>query len=195
MPQGTDWDDFAALVRASLPNYLVSQLGTRFDAVFYRHMAGQPGAYSISAYDEAGNLAGCIFATLDRRVARRLTLPLIAKLIFAANFRLLSPAMFGWLVRGIRGAKQTKSSLKQFPEAELIIFVVAPAFRGEGLAPLLMGEMEAFFEARGLRKPYLILTEKENLTANRYYDKIGAEFIRTYQHHGREINIWHKCIA
>ena len=46
-----------------------------------------------------------------------------------------------------------------------------------------------------LRHPYLILTEKVNICANRFYEKIGACFVRTYQHHGREINEWHKHLA
>ena len=30
---------------------------------------------------------------------------------------------------------------------------------------------------------------------NRFYEKIGARFIRTNLHHGREINEWHKKVT
>ncbi len=189
-----DWHGFATLVATSIPNYIVSQLGPRFGEIFYRHQAEHPDAFSMVAYDEAGELAGCILATLDRRATRKLTLPIIARLLLAANIRLLSPAFLRWLVRGFHNLTKRNMSLNS-PAAELIIFVVAPAFRGDGLAHRLFVELEAFFQAEGLREPYLILTEKENQLANRFYEKQNAKFIGTYRHHSREINTWHKSIV
>lgn len=194
-PQAADWLGFAELVATAIPNYLVSQLGPRFGAVYYRHLAAHPDACCLAAYDETGTLAGCILGTLDRSATRRLTLPVIARLLLAANIRLLSPAFLGWLARGVGRTLQAKTIRRQFPAAELAIIAVAPEFRGEGLALQLIDEMETFFRERGLRKPYLILTEKENLGSNRFYEKIGAKLIRTYRHHGREINEWHKALA
>jgi len=194
-PQTTAWNDFAELAAASIPNYLVSKLGHRFGTVYYRHLARHPGSCSFVAYDEDGTLAGCLLATLDRRAARKLSLPVIIRLLLAANIRLLSPAFINWLARGIYNKTQNRANHKKFPAAELFILAVAPAYQGEGLALRLVEAMEDFFRTKGLRKPYLILTEKENLPANRFYEKLGAEFIGTYRHHGRAINQWHKALA
>lgn len=191
-PQASEWDDIARLVATSIPHYIVSQLGPRFGAIYYRHIAGHPASCSLAAYDEADNIAGVILGTLDRQAARRFTLPVAARLLLAANFRLLSPAFLCWLARGglsLMGVKKTKED----PRAELLILVLSPASRGEGLAPKLMDALEEFF-CRAKRRQYLILTEKSNTAANRFYEKIGACLAQTNQHHGREINEWHKAL-
>ncbi len=190
-----EWHGFAAMVATALPNYLVSQLGPRFGEIFYKHLAGHSITFSLAAYDQEGELAGCILATLDRRATRKLTFPVIVKLLLAANIRLLSPAFFRWLVRGIFDLAQKKTILQQSPAAELIIFVVAPAFRGDGLAHRLFGEMETFFQENGVRESYLILTEKENRMANRFYAKKNCHLAGSYRHHSREMNAWHKSLA
>jgi len=194
-PRDQEWDDIARLVAAAIPSYLVSQLGPRFGASYYRHLADNPKTFSIAAYDDAGKLGGIILGTLDRQAVRRLKLPVIARLLLAANIRLLQPAFLGWLTRGGLSKVQGRSNHRHFPHAELIIFAVSPDFQGQGLASRLLAALEDFFRDHQLQDPYLILTEKTNLAANRFYEKIGASYVHTYKHHGREINEWHKALV
>jgi ribosomal protein S18 acetylase RimI-like enzyme len=194
-PQGQEWDAISRLVAEAIPHYLVSHLGTRFGSLYYRHLASHPGTCGLAAYDAAGSLAGFVLGTLDSCAARRLTTPVIARLLLAANVKLLSPAFLRWLARGVPSILRTGSPALEFPEAELILLVVSPTFRGQKLAPRLLTALEEFFRQRQHRAPYFILTEKTNLASNRFYEKVGARLVRTNHHHGREINEWHKSFA
>ncbi len=185
-PQGRDWDAISRLVAEAIPHYLVSHLGSRFGSLYYRHLASHPGTCSLAAYDETGSLAGFVLGTLDSQTARRLTPSVLARLLLAANIRLLSPAFLRWLARGVPSILRARGRPLEFPEAELIILVVDPAFRGQELAPRLLKALEAFFLQREHRTPYFILTEKANLASNRFYEKMGACLVRTNYHHGRE---------
>ena len=193
-PRDREWEAIAGLVVDAIPNYVVSRMGPRFCTHYLKLLAAHPQTCSLAAYDEAGHFAGVVIGSLNSRRARRLTLPVIAKLLLAANVRLLSPAFLGWLARGTFEAKPSEITGPS-PEAELIILVISPDFRGEGLAPLLLDALEEFFRRHHLGDPYLILTETRNLASNKFYEKIGARFIRTTMHHRRRMNVWHKHLS
>ena len=191
-PHASEWDAVARMIANAIPTYLVSQLGVRFSSLYYRHLTAHPGTCSLAAYDERGNLAGFVLGCADSQGAKQLRLPVVARLLLAANYRLVSPAFLSWLVRGVLNLMQPKDIVPQKPKAELVILVVAETFQGQGLAPLLIAELEDFFRRKKLKKIYFILTEKANKASNRFYEKIGAHFVLTRVHHGREINEWHK---
>lgn len=71
---------------------------------------------------------------------------------------------------------------------------VSEDYRSCGIAQALIGKMEGFFAQRGIDK-YLIKTEKANEVSNKFYIKIGAKLMETYNFHGREINKFHKEIG
>ena len=91
-------------------------------------------------------------------------------------------------------AKCEKQNHTDRPVAKLVAIAVCSKARGTGLSQKLVEEMEKFMTSKGLSEPYKILTEKANTRANKFYEKIGAAFVRTNLHHGREINEWYKEI-
>jgi GNAT superfamily N-acetyltransferase len=194
-PQGREWDTISRLVGDAIPHYLVSHLGQNFGSLYYQHLTAHPGTCSLAAYDRSDNIAGFVLGTLNSKAARRLTLPVLSRLLLAANVKLLSPTFLGWLIRGVPDMIRGWKRPLQYPDARLAILVVSPEFRGQGLSLQLLNTLEEFFCQHQLQSPYCILTEKANLVANRFYKKIGARFVKTYMHHGREINEWHKLIT
>ncbi|MGE4543873.1 MAG: GNAT family N-acetyltransferase [Pedobacter sp.] len=94
----------------------------------------------------------------------------------------------------MRTRNATKYQTKNFPKAELIVVVVHDDFKGNRIGKTLINELESFFRKNNLDKPYLILTEKSNRVANNLYEKLGAQFIKTYPYHDKLMNEWHKPI-
>ena len=66
--------------------------------------------------------------------------------------------------------------------------------RGTGVAVKLIREMENFLGNQNEGYTYYILTEKDNICANKFYSKIGAELITASTGTTREINRWHKTL-
>ena len=190
-----DWPRIAELFANSLPNARASSFGRRFGACYYRHIAEGPGAVSFAAYDKAGTLAGVVIGTLDRQRAHRTSFTLNLQLLIAAHFRLLTPAFLRWLVDSRHTTKRPDAATENQPQAELLMIAVDPRFRGQHLASRLLDQLEAFFRNNGLKKPYIILTEKSNHAANTFYEQIGAHFSGTNLYHNKQINMWHKSVA
>lgn len=194
-PQQKHWNHISDLIAKSIPNAMVSHLGTEFGAAYYQNISQNDNVCSLIALDSSENVAGVIIAVLDRNTARKISKYMSLKLFFKANFRLLSPTVLKWLFKGIITRISGEKQPIIFPNAELIAVAVLSEFRGTTLAYELINRMEEFFKMKGLKEPYLILTEKNNLRANRFYSKTGAELIGSYYHHGRQINEWHKKLV
>jgi ribosomal protein S18 acetylase RimI-like enzyme len=192
-----EWLDIAALLAEAIPNTVISKLGNSFGAVFYSKVAAQDYSCVYAARNESNNIVGVIIGSIDYPKAHSAALKSQRmKLTISANFRLFSWSVISWMIKGIlakiRGT--TNKECHDSPAARLVAIAVRPEARGTKLAQELVGRMEKFMVSKGLKGPYAILTEKANERANRFYKKIGAEFVRTSLHHGREINEWNKKI-
>jgi ribosomal protein S18 acetylase RimI-like enzyme len=194
-PQQRHWNHISSLIARSIPNAMVSHLGTDFGAAYYQNISQNDNVCCLMALDSSENVAGVIIAVLDRNTVRKISKYMSLKLIFKANFRLLSPTVLKWLFKGIITKISGENRPITFPNAELIVIAVLPEFRGTTLAYELINKMEEFFKMKGVKNTYLILTEKNNFRANRFYSKIGAELIGSHHHHGRQINEWHKKLV
>lgn len=191
-PGDNHWIDIAVLIASSIPNALISRLGKHFGALYYKNIARREYSCCYAAFDKTGRLAGVILGTLDRNEAKSLDFSLKIRLLLAANVRLFSPAVFRWFACGWRNRSATKRLMRDFPKAELIVVVVHEDFKGNRIGRTLITELESFFRNNKLDVPYLILTEKSNRVANVLYEKIGAQFIKTYPYHDKLMNEWHK---
>lgn len=194
-PEDHHWMDIAALIASSLPNALVSRLGTHFGALYYKNIASREYSCCYAAFDKTGRLAGVILGTLDHDAAKSLDFILKAKLLLAANIKLFSPAVLRWFGCGWRTRRATNNPTKYFPKAELIVVAVHKDFKGKRVGKRLIIELETFFRESNLDEPYLILTEKSNRVANNLYKKLGAKFIKTYTYHDKLMNEWHKSLS
>lgn len=106
--------------------------------------------------------------------------------------------MWGRIISVIKGVlakvKGTSEEHPDRPAARLVAIAVCSKAKGTGLAQELVDHMEKFMVSKGFEGSYVILTEKTNKQANKFYKKIGAKFVRTNLRHGRAINEWHKEI-
>lgn len=192
-----EWIEVAKLVAQAIPNTLISKLGNRFGAAFYSKVAEQDCSCVYVAKDESNNVIGVIIGTTDYPKAHSIALKeQMMKLMISVNFRLFSWSVICWVIKGVLAkVKGTSKEHPNRPAARLVAVAVCPEDRGTGLAQELVYRMEKFMVSKGFRGSYAILTEKINKRANKFYRKIGAKFIRTNLHHGREINEWHKQIT
>lgn len=194
-PAPGDWRRIAELLADAIPNALASHFGWRFGARYYRHLAESPGACSFAAFDANGTLAGVVIGTLDRQCSRQLPLELKLQLLVDAHYRALTPGFLRWLANSRRTAIRSKSAAGVRPQGELLVIAVDPRFRGQQLSSRLLERLETFFLENGLRQTYLVLTEKTNHAANRFYAQTGAILAGTNLYHGRQINEWHKTLG
>lgn len=192
------WRSLAWLIAKAIPNAIVSHLGRGFGARFYGAIGAQSYSCAFAALDATGRPVGVIVGSLDQsrayaesKASQRLGL------LLAANVRLFSPAVIGWVLRGLRAGKPDEEGVDPFesPTAELIAIAVAPSVRGRGVAQALVEAMEASFRRQGYDGAYRILTESANGRANRFYEKIDSRLAQQRVHHGREINEWHKQLV
>jgi ribosomal protein S18 acetylase RimI-like enzyme len=193
------WQDSAKLISRAIPNAIVSKLGVKFNAIFYRSIAESECSCAYVAHDSAGGLLGIIIGALDRDSAYSTAVKNNRwALLRAANIRLLSPAVVLWIIKGFVAKLSRNEKIQQIParpRAELVVIAVQAKMRGVGIAPVLVAKMEEFFRSRRLEGPYMILTEESNARSNKFYSKIGCRFITTTVHHGRRINEWHKFLS
>jgi len=189
-----EWYQVAELIAQVIPNALISKLGNRFGAAYYHKIVEQEYSCGYAARDESDNILGVIVGTMDYPKVRSIAFKeQLLKLLIAANFRLLGWSVIKWVIKGVlvKGSREKQDHTDR-PVAKLIAIALYSKARGTGLARKLVEKMEKYMVSKGLCEPYTILTEEANVRANKFYEKIGATFVRTNLHHGREINEWYK---
>jgi ribosomal protein S18 acetylase RimI-like enzyme len=192
-----EWSIAAKLIAQAIPNALISKLGNNFGSIFYRKIFEQECSCGYVARDESGNILGVIIGTANYPQSRSIAFKKqLGKLLIAANFRIFRWSVINWMISGIvENINAREESSANRPIAELIAIAVCNEERGTGLAQELVEEMEKFMVSKKIFGPYTILTENCNARANKFYAKIGAVLVKTFVHHGREINEWHKEIT
>ena len=141
-----DWREIADMIARSIPNALVSSLGTRFGAAFYSRIASMESSCAYVALDDSDSLAGVIIGTADSRCGfLRVFQGQWFRLVLAANFRLLRCRVIVWLLRGIiakaRGKKEADESDLA---AEMMAIAVRQHAQGSGVAQELVATMQEF---------------------------------------------------
>lgn len=192
-----EWLYIAGLIAEGVPNSIISKVGNRFGAAFYSKLVEQKYSCGYVARDASDNIVGVIIGTTDYPKARSIAFKgQLVELIIGANFRLLSWSVISWVIKEIIAKiSSEKDDRINTATAELVAIAVCPEAKGAGLARKLVEEMEKFMISKGLSGPYIIRTEKANTRANKFYEKIGATFVKTNLHHGKDINEWHKEIT
>jgi glycosyltransferase involved in cell wall biosynthesis/GNAT superfamily N-acetyltransferase len=192
------WKESASLIAGAIPNSIISKLGVKFNTIFYKSIAENECSCAFLAHSPSGKSLGVIIGTLDRPFVYKVAVKNnMFRLILGANFRIVRPAVIKWIIKGIL-SKFSGKKMEETPNrplAELIVIAVQPEARGTGVAANLVAMMEKWMKSKGLKGPYMILTEKSNGRSNKFYAKIGSHFVGTTLHHGREINEWRKEIT
>lgn len=189
------WDEISKLIADSIPNAVISSLGIRCGHIYYKKVSQNKYSCCFIALDELNKIIGVIIGTVNGDKSKKITNKDKIKLLLAANIRLFYIGCLKWFLKGIlHKFIRRNERVTNLPNAELVAIAVDPNFRGSQLAYDLIKKIEEFMNEINSSEPYVILTEQENLRANKFYSKIGAKLIRTYNHHGRQINEWHKYL-
>ena len=192
------WQEAANLIWKAIPNAVIAKLGVKFNTLFYKSIAENECSCAFLVHSPSGKSLGIIIGTLDRPLVYAAAVKNnVFRLMLAANFRVVRPAVIHWVIKGVL-SKFSHKKMEQVPTrpaAELIVIAVQPEARGTGVAANLVALMEKWMKSKGLEGPYTILTEKSNERSNKFYAKIGSHFIETTLHHGREINEWQKYLT
>ena len=188
-----DWPEVSGLIAQGVPNALISKLGIKAGVLYYKNFVKHANSCCYVAKDESGIVTGMIIGTVGFDDSNTISFKL--RLIIAANIRMFRLSVINWFFKGLLAKiKGSKRQVSDCPAAELLAIAVKSQAKGTGLAQELVMKLEDFMVLKKVGGPYKIRTEKMNLRSNRFYEKIGAEFIKTDLHHGNEINEWHKLI-
>lgn len=195
-PCEKDWCEIASLIAKSIPNAVVSHLGTAFGSRFYRYLAESKDSCAFIFKDNSESVQGVILGTMDHSMAYSIIKKNKFKLLLNANFRLLKWYVLKWILMNIMFRFFESNTFPSHSlKAELIAIAVSPEMRKKGVAPALIRQMENFFIKQNEVNAYYILTEKENAAANAFYQKIGAEHAMSFLSRGKIINYWIKNIT
>lgn len=80
------------------------------------------------------------------------------------------------------------------PSAELLSIVVSAQGRGTGAAGMLVSALETGLKSWGHNGAYRVVTVATDPRSNRFYEKVGFRRVRKFQHHGIDMNLYHKDI-
>ncbi|MCK4626687.1 MAG: GNAT family N-acetyltransferase [Phycisphaerae bacterium] len=191
-------EDLAALAELyedGIPHAIFCALGKKFIARFFGWLAEREDICSLVGLGGDGQVQGVIVGTLHRSesyssVLKQHRLSLLA----AAGWRLLSPRVLVWIIRGMTERLKRHGDELDLPDAELLLIAVRSNARGTGVAYRLVQSMESRFRCMGLVGEYAILTEADNVSANRFYERIGANLVGKGYHHRLLINRYRKVI-
>jgi len=187
------------LYRQAIPWAIISKLGTGFAARFLYWLHCQENSRIWVAKDRQGQILGITGSTLDKpkaygRILREHRLEVAARFLL----NLYRPAVLKWLFytiqERIRSGTTVDRTVPQ-PAADWLFLALVPQARGSGLADGLFQQIEADLRAWGLKGPYLYLVLKDNIAANKLYQRLGAKFIMQYRSRGHLINEYHKELS
>lgn len=186
----------AELYQVGIPHAVFCALGRRFLAKFFGWLAERQDVCSLVGMDGDGRLQGVIVGTLHRGESYRSVLKQHRwSLLAVAGWRLLSPRVLLWVLRGVTAKFKHRSKELDLPDAELLLIAVHPKARGTGIAYRLVQSMESRFRCMGFTGEYAILTEADNVSANRFYERIGAKIVGNRHHRGLVIHCYRKAVG
>jgi GNAT superfamily N-acetyltransferase len=177
----------AALHVQCLPDSLVSQLGRRYAAAFYRYVSRSPRELVLVEREGTAVAAGCVLssspATLTRRLALRTPLLPWAVLHIATVLKAL------WPSRG-----RTPAPHDELPHGmpEVLLIFTDPAARGRGRGAALLGRCEEFLIGRGCGAYGVRTVDDLGNAALRFYAKQGFVACGQCVQHGRPFRLLSK---
>lgn len=178
-------DDVPAVVGWHLqafPAGFYARLGEGFLRRWMRAHILRPASVSLVAHDADDQLVGYLLGTADDAIYRTGPLALSADLASRGAAALLArPRLWGDFVRvrarsyagrAVRSLKARRAAGTESHEGELIYICVESRYRQRGGGAALLDAFVGEARRSGARRLHLI-TEEDNTTARRFYDKRG----------------------
>lgn len=170
-PPGT-YADLARLHAEEISGGFLTSLGQPLLGRLYRAIGRSPGAFILTASIE-GRTVGFLCASVDTAKVYRHVLAREWPYLLPPLVRhLLSWRIFRRVWETVR--YPSSSSGANLPSAEILNFCVTARLQRSGVGRRLFSAMSAEFARRGVRD-VRIITGASQLSAIRFYEKLGAE--------------------
>lgn len=194
-PELSEWPTIVKLISDGIPNTIIVKLGVNFARLYYKRFSSIEDSCVYVGRDCEGEVQGVIIGTINYPKCHSVaTKGQLLSLLAAANIRLMSWSFLSWFLKGVISKLRGNREVRERPLACLEVISVSEGFRGTGLSHGLIKRLENFMRDKDFRGNYFILTEKGNISSNKFYKKIGSYLVYTSVHHGREINEWYKRV-
>lgn len=176
-----DYHDLARLHAAEIREGFLTSLGLPVLEKLYRAIHRAPHAFILVAR-EGDTMVGFLCASTDtRQVYRRVLLTAWPHLLPALFRRLLSWSTVRRCWETLRYPNRTPP-VPDLPDAEILNFCVIAERQGCGVGRALFAAMEKAYRTRGVRR-IRIVTGARQLSAIRFYEKIGARRVAKIEVH------------
>jgi ribosomal protein S18 acetylase RimI-like enzyme len=176
------YGQLARLHAQEISGGFLTSLGPGLLATLYRSIGGSPQAFIIAA-TEGSEVVGFICASTDTsKVYRHALARVWPRLLPALALRVFSWGTVRRCWETLRYPARAKTP--DLPAAEILNFCVTRQRQRSGLGRMLFAAMEAEFRRRGVRK-IRIVTGAAQLSAIRFYEKLGAEPAGSFEVHAR----------
>lgn len=160
--------------RIEISQGFLSSLGDNALALLFSHASeSQFGRLLIAKDAESGQIVGFLLGTIDTGAFYK---DFLCKKFFKAAF-VLAPKLLSFeKVRKVFETLfyPTKEELKTLPKPELLDIAVLKEYQGAGVAQLLFQKFAENLYAIGIDR-FKITTGESLVTAQRFYEKLGAE--------------------
>ncbi|WP_415908471.1 GNAT family N-acetyltransferase [Oleiharenicola sp. Vm1] len=176
-----DYRDLARLHAGEIREGFLTSLGLPVLEKLYRSIHRSPHAFILVAR-EGDTTVGFLCASTDtRKVYRRVIFTAWPHLLPALLRRLLSWSTVQRCWETLRYPNRTPP-VPDLPGAEILNFCVTAERQGGGVGRALFAAMEQAYRERGVRR-IRIVTGARQLSAIRFYEKIGARRVATIEVH------------
>ena len=176
------YEELARLHAKEISGGFLTSLGTAVLARLYRAIGQSPHAFILAASSN-GHVVGFLCASTDTRKVYR-------HVLSRSWMHLLLPLVrrvFSW--RTMRHCWETlrypaHSPVPNLPAAEILNFCVTQKQQGLGIGQALFAVMKDEYRRQGVSQ-IRIVTGANQLSAIRFYEKIGAELVGRIEVHAR----------
>lgn len=186
--------------REGIPQGFLSQLATNVRVHLYLGISSAPRSGVWVAVTTDGAVVGFVAGTAD--VGRCYRSVLLREGLGMAWFG--APSLLhrdAWRKIGQtltyprrEIARRTAAGAPE-PTAELLSIAVDPGARGAGVASRLLAALEDAMIRWGQRGIYRVVTMAADPGSNGFYRKTGFRYVRSFEHHGVTMNLYHKDLA
>lgn len=172
-----DADAMAHIMRIAIPWGRFKELGHAFSVLVQRHMVTSDHSICVVAEID-GKVVGYLTGTFDQRAFHR---QFVRRHGVGAALRIVPrlwrPSLWRVLWRGLTYFPETANH--DDPPSELISFVMLPECAGRGIGLALFEAVRRVYRERGVPLVKIGTVEATNDVANRFYEKLGCQLVRT----------------
>lgn len=187
---GRDFPELGRMHMDALPESMVSRIGARYAASFYRYLARSPHEAVFFERDETGTgapVGACIVSQRPQDLSRRL--------LWHTPLLPLALAALPRLLRRKGAAAPAEAGVAQPEGPEVILIFVRPDRRSDGCGARLLARAEAWLAQAGATRLYVKTLADPGNRAIAFYLRSGFELLGSLRSNGKELKLFQKQLG